>query len=400
MTTPGGGDRALVMATAGRLWGGTEHVWLARGPSRRPQNQQWHVLRSPSQARLIVPARPVWARAMLARHTVSARARLAQRGLEIGLCGPIAQVVPTWRVHTDAEPTARIESALGQLAGDTVGVGVRLGTPRPNRKPLLQAMNGSAETVLWAKVGDTAENARRVQTEFTALSALHGRLSGVEVPQPRGLLDHAGASMLVMSALPAGIRPWQWAPVPWEEMTELALVNGTTTARVADAPLWAAWESAAASLDTNVVARATSLIEQALSRWGDVDVRLATWHGDWTPWNMGRHDGRLQVWDWENYSDGVPVGSDPLHYEAQRLFAHRASTAQTRLALTRLERGLDDMGVAGRALDATWVMYLLQVAHRYVVAGAADPRVIERLAWVMARLEDAVGSPAGVRSAA
>ena len=37
-------------------------------------------------------------------------------------------------------------------------------------------------------------------------------------------------------------------------------------------------------------------------------------HGDWTPWNMRRLDGRLVVWDWERSRDGVPIGLDALHY--------------------------------------------------------------------------------------
>ncbi len=47
---------------------------------------------------------------------------------------------------------------------------------------------------------------------------------------------------------------------------------------------------------------------------GDMLLRFGRGHGDWTPWNMRRLDGRLVVWDWERSRDGVPVGLDALHY--------------------------------------------------------------------------------------
>lgn len=392
-----GGDRALVLATAGRFWGGDEvsEVWIDRGPSRRPQDQQWHILRSPARARLIVPVRPVWAHAMLARHDSSPRARAARAALAIGMSGPMASMIPTWRLHSDADRGDRIEAVLGEMAGCTVGVGVRLGTPRPNRKPLLQAMDECGRTVSWTKVGDTPGNRARVDREFRALSDLHGRLATVDVPAPRGFIDRAGMPMLVMSPLPAGLRPWRWAPIPWDEMSEVAFAAGTVAGPVAEAPLWDQWRSAAPKIEPELADRLGAVIDQTLMRCGDVEVRLGSWHGDWTPWNMGRHNRRLQLWDWENYTHGIAIGSDALHYAAQRLFARRAAPEEVRDVLAELEPGLAGMGVTGRAVEATWLMYLLEVARRYAVAGAADSRSSQRLSWVVATLEQAVGSSAG-----
>ena len=313
------------------------------------------------------------------------------------MSGPMTNLIPTWRLHTDAERADRVEVVLGEMAGCRVGIGVRLGTPRPNRKPLLQAMDETGRTVSWTKVGDTPGNRARVDREFRALSHLHGRLATVEVPAPRGFIDRAGMPMLVMSPLPAGLRPWQWAPIPWDEMREVAFAAGTVAGPVAEAPLWDQWRSAAPEIEPELADRLGTVVDHTLMRVGDVEVRLGSWHGDWTPWNMGRHDGRLQLWDWENYTHGIAIGSDALHYAAQGLFARRAAPEEVREVLAELEPGLAGMGVTGRAIEATWLMYLLEVARRYAVAGTADSRSSQRLSWVVATLEQAVGSSAGRR---
>ena len=70
----------------------------------------------------------------------------------------------------------------------------------------------------------------------------------------------------------------------------------------------------------------------------DRPLPMGGWHGDWTPWNMSRRRGRLQLWDWERFETGVPRGLDRCHY---------AVNAVTRRDGT--ERGLGDAWLRARA---------------------------------------------------
>ena len=57
----------------------------------------------------------------------------------------------------------------------------------------------------------------------------------------------------------------------------------------------------------------------------ETELGFGRWHGDWSPWNMGRAGGRMQVWDWEQSAVGVPLGFDAVHFLLQRLFRDEAS---------------------------------------------------------------------------
>jgi hypothetical protein len=56
-------------------------------------------------------------------------------------------------------------------------------------------------------------------------------------------------------------------------------------------------------------------------------MEFGDWHGDWVPWNMARHRGRLIVWDWENRATGVPVGFDLAHQAFQTALSTRGRPA-------------------------------------------------------------------------
>ena len=71
---------------------------------------------------------------------------------------------------------------------------------------------------------------------------------------------------------------------------------------------------AAASPDTGwLVEHAQRLAEQHAEQ----PVVVASWHGDWVPWNMTRDGDQVLLWDWEHYEDDVLAGFDHLHYLAQ-----------------------------------------------------------------------------------
>lgn len=400
MTGPGS-DRELVLRTAQVLWPG-EVGRLVHGVRPGRPGQQWHVLPSPDRARLLVPRRPRWAAAMLDRRAGGLRSQARQRSLGLAVGGPWGALAPTWRLQVAPRPDTRVETLLGSIAGTEVGVGVRFGTPRANRKPLLQALDDQGTTRSWTKVALRPADRRRLDQEQSGLGTLAGALHRLEVPAVLGRAERAGAVLLVLSPLVSGGQPWQQWPIPWAAMTEVATVAGTARVTVGDLEGWARWrrlrEEAADSAALQRLALAT---DAAAASLGAEQVETGHWHGDWTPWNMGYHHGRLQVWDWENFAGGRPLGFDPLHFATQGLFARRADVAAVCQALDEMRPGLAEMGVGGRAVDTTWALYLLEVAHRYLFAAGESPGagVTRRLAWVLDQLDAAARRPTGVPGA-
>jgi hypothetical protein len=81
---------------------------------------------------------------------------------------------------------------------------------------------------------------------------------------------------------------------------------------------------------------------------------------------MSRRHGRLQLWDWERFETGVPLGLDRCHYGVN------AVCRRDGVSLASVMRGLELAGIGNdrssenHAIGAT---YLAVIASRYL-AGA------------------------------
>ena len=104
-------------------------------------------------------------------------------------------------------------------------------------------------------------------------------------------------------------------------------------------------------------------IADVLESEGDIDaLPVSAWHGDWSPWNMGRvADGRLGVWDWERTSVGAPTGLDSLHLHYQYGEEIHAAISDLRA-----------LGVPVEHHRILKVIYLLELAARHGEAGVLD----------------------------
>ncbi|PWR12748.1 hypothetical protein DKT68_02545, partial [Micromonospora acroterricola] len=82
-------------------------------------------------------------------------------------------------------------------------------------------------------------------------------------------------------------------------------------------------------------------------RHGGTAVEFGHWHGDWVPWNLGRHAGRLVAWDWEHSGPDVPVGFDLAHDAFQRSLVLRGEPAAVAAAAAdgHLERHGERLGL-------------------------------------------------------
>jgi hypothetical protein len=114
---------------------------------------------------------------------------------------------------------------------------------------------------------------------------------------------------------------------------------------------------------------------------------MGCWHGDFGPWNMASGDDGFEVWDWERFSAGVPVGLDAAHYRTQVSVMQQAEPTT---AWSVLVREVADVLVrSGQTADAAASVaacYLLVVLARYRAdAGETPtPAMQRRMSWLTA----------------
>ena len=126
-------------------------------------------------------------------------------------------------------------------------------------------------------------------------------------------------------------------------------------------------------------------------------------HGDWAPQNIGEHDGRVVVWDWERMTDCAPIGIDLAHYVGE--------TGQTE-ALAGCDAGdmsllalLDTFDRAVRHRESPQVMHPEVVKRRAALISELERRlaglpVTSAPAPLLARkMQGGIGAPVVARRA-
>ncbi|SCL33747.1 hypothetical protein GA0070616_4790 [Micromonospora nigra] len=122
-------------------------------------------------------------------------------------------------------------------------------------------------------------------------------------------------------------------------------------------------------------ARVVAAVAALARRHGATAVEFGHWHGDWVPWNLGRHAGRLVAWDWEHSGPDVPVGFDLAHDAFQRSLVLRgepaataAGAADAQLARLGGRLGLDE--AACRLVVDAYLVEMWLRTWRLAAAGA------------------------------
>jgi hypothetical protein len=234
---------------------------------------------------------------------------------------------------------------------------------------VLQVFDRRGRVLAFAKVGTSEVSRRDVGGEVVALRRLAAAdlPAGLDVP---ALLDEStwrGLLVAVMSPLPTTFRqrPSRMWELPAALMTGFAASFGEGSRALEEVPLWARLSDSPSRLGGHGAAFA-ELLERLRSR-ASRPVPVGAWHGDWTPWNQSRTGGRLQLWDWERFETGVPVGLDRCHYGVQTMTRSAGMTVGAVLG------GLRHAGLAGDD-DADVVLggvYLATIAARYLRSAAA-----------------------------
>ncbi len=116
---------------------------------------------------------------MLQRHGDRLLPRAGRASLAWGVRNGVLRRLPTSRIQVtypvDTDVTPPTSSAVGSLTTAIPGLrecGLILGTPRPNRKPVLQLFAADGSTLGFVKVGVSEYTSQLVQTEAANLAII------------------------------------------------------------------------------------------------------------------------------------------------------------------------------------------------------------------------------------
>ncbi|MGC4749389.1 hypothetical protein ACLQ28_27605 [Micromonospora sp. DT201] len=264
--------------------------------------------------------------------------------------------------------TGRLAAALG---GPTVYAACGVRPPDPNHKPTLQLFAPDGRALGYAKVGWNAATRALVTAEAAALRELATAARAPDHPAaPRLLAETTACGQVValVEPLPPAVRGVAAGAPPRVAALLAVARRGSPPApprQLAGSPFLArltveAERSAAA---TPAGARAVTAVAALARRHGGTAVEFGHWHGDWVPWNLGVHAGRLVAWDWEHSGPSVPLGFDLAHDAFQRALVLRDEpAAAAALAVdAHLDRYGAELGLGPAARGLVADAYLLEM---------------------------------------
>lgn len=341
---------------------------------RRPvaAGRQYLLLPNGHRPSVMVPRRPRAVTAAAIRHykaSAAPGARARFRALSWAARLGVVELVPDQvSIRTDEPRGGGIDGYLSDTLGTELFVSVYLGAPRANRKPVLQLLDRDGRLMGFAKVGVNRLTDLLVGHEAAALAFLaEHRLERLVVPE----VLHAGTwnqhPVLVQRALPGG-----WfgsAQVLTAAMLEVARIDSTCPMPAATSPYWLRLRERVSGLPQDPLSiRLAHLLDVLDERAHACQVRLGSWHGDWTPWNMSRIRDRAAVWDWERFESGVPWGFDALHHSLQGAIVRRGDDprAAVEALIDRAPALLGPFGIGAAGARFTALTYLVEIGTRYL----------------------------------
>ncbi len=300
--------------------------------------------------------------------------RIGRSVAAVALAVPHAERLLRDRVRITVPASDRLaveslEEHLSQVIGAPSLIGIRVGVPRANRKPVLPVMDRRGRLLAYVKVGHNQLTRQLVEQEGEALLVVAGVApAGIEPPR----VLHRGAwqnlELLILSPLRVTNRGFRTShTLPVAAMRSLSEAFGVVVQPLGDSPFWDRLAAAAKAVEEDSTAhRLQAALDAVHARYADTPVRFGVWHGDWAPWNMARQRRSVLLWDWERFAQGVPLGFDALHYQMQSAMA-ASGAAAVRYALRRdAETALNLVGVRGQT-QLTVALYLTEICLRYVL---------------------------------
>ena len=363
------------------VWGGVEGVGVRLGDPRPGERVLADLVVVPDakRPRMLVPRDRRAARAAVAAGA-STRGRSSRLGR--GVAGLALGTVASRVVFRDRIVVVAAEGAaptIGDLLADALGTPVLLTVnvrpPSPARKPVLQVLGPDGEVLAYAKVGWHPVSDANVAAESRFLHAVADGDAGVAAPVPIADLEHGGHRVLVTAPMPEGLTRLRVAdgPPPATITERIGTLFG-----VADEPIGSGAAlgrlrqrfAAVRREDDDISAPVATLLDALGSL--DAVLRVGAWHGDWSPWNLGRLGSRTWAWDWEYARTDVPLGLDLAHYGFQVAFVAERRPLGEAFAHARKLAGapLASLGLDGHARAALHASHVAEVAVRYLESRA------------------------------
>ncbi|THV28633.1 hypothetical protein [Glycomyces paridis] len=267
-----------------------------------------------------------------------------------------------------------IDDHLASVLGHDVHLSIHIGPARANRKPVLQILDGDANTVAFAKLGVNALTRELVEAETAATRRLSELcdLKLVRVPRLVHSGEWNGHNLMVASALPAWAAPADAGPPRrLAAMREFAACCGSNRSPLGESDYAARLRNRLKVLAERAEPDADTLQTAGtalLDRYAATEMRFGAWHGDWAPWNTRETAEAVYLWDLERFETGVPLGFDAAHYRLQDDIVSKGDDPTTAvLALVAdAPAVLAPMGVAPSEAEPTALLYLVDLAARYM----------------------------------
>jgi hypothetical protein len=366
------------------------------------------VLPSAGRPKLIVPAGRRAAAAAVRRYgePASVKAKLATRALAILLAGGLRPVLGDRLVMSVPEGCETVGSYLAELIGrpGSIDVGLHVGAPRANRKPVVQLLTPGGDTIGFAKIGINPLTADLVRREHVALKRLaQVKLTALRPPAVLGHGTWNGLEVLALDALPTWLGRTKLTEARLAAaMVEVAGSAGLSSATLPDSGYLAGLldRLARAADDGGPDAEPSAALRALINRLADAagasSLAFGCWHGDLTPWNLACTSAGLLVWDWERFAVGVPVGFDALHYWLQsRVVRPRCDPVAAAVRCIDVAPELlapFDLSPAQARLTA--LAYLSELSVRYIADRQADAgaRLGAPGRWLIPAIESGVGA--------
>lgn len=303
-----------------------------------------------------------------------------------------------------------IETYLSGVLGQDVVVSLGIGLARATQKPVLEAFSPDGRSLAFVKIGDTSLTRDLVRTEAEALQSIHGiRWAALSVPKLISVGSWHSFEVLVMSTLTVPARPAVRRPVsvpPAKAMRELARAFPEGNQLVATSGLMQRLRAVIPEMADGATASTyEAALDQIEARYAHTVLDFAAWHGDWTPWNMAWRYRRVQLWDWERFETGVPVGMDRIHYVLSAVARTQGFNARTIVHALGLPTAREYARPTQQ--DVLGLLYLASMVNRYLSGShhesqtpvqARAAAALEALSWLSQKplaVRGANGKPTG-----
>lgn len=250
------------------------------------------------------------------------KARVAKRVLATALQMRVAQpFLPRIRLGADDNtPPGLLQHICKALGRDDLCFGVSLGTPGPQRKPVLLVMDTQGNEIGYAKIGLDERTSNLVRNEQHALKTLsEHNLKHGQFPAVVHYSEWQDRSILITEPLHLQSGDATLTDLHLNFLLELATVD-TVRVPLTQSPFWQRTQEALNRFQPiignhqhSVLSQVCNLLETQL---GTTELPFVWRLGDFTPWNTGLDttNNKLQAIDVEYAAAGSSPGWDMFHF--------------------------------------------------------------------------------------